>query len=271
MKSILLIGMGKFGQTLGTRLLNMGDEVMIVDKNEDIINALAPKYTNALIANCMNADNLSTMDIPSFDVCVVAIGDDFQSSLEITSLLKDLGAKYVVSKATTEIQRKFLLRNGADEVIYPDRDIAEKLAVKLNSAKVYDYIELDAPQTVRFVRVTNQGAIPAGGKFAVSGLRVFGHGNGQAPAAAPAFHAERQLDERNMRITWGAQPDAQGYMVRFGVSSEALYTHYQVIGDTSADIGCLNTGVTYYVSVSSDNESVVTAGRQVHKGPARNI
>ena len=85
MKSILLIGMGKFGQTLGTRLLNMGDEVMIVDKNEDIINALAPKYTNALIANCMNADNLSTMDIPSFDVCVVAIGDDFQSSLEITS------------------------------------------------------------------------------------------------------------------------------------------------------------------------------------------
>lgn len=126
MKSILLIGMGKFGQTLGTRLLNMGDEVMIVDKNEDIINALAPKYTNALIANCMNADNLSTMDIPSFDVCVVAIGDDFQSSLEITSLLKDLGAKYVVSKATTEIQRKFLLRNGADEVIYPDRDIAEK-------------------------------------------------------------------------------------------------------------------------------------------------
>ena len=148
MKSILLIGMGKFGQTLGTRLLNMGDEVMIVDKNEDIINALAPKYTYALIANCMNADNLSTMDIPSFDVCVVAIGDDFQSSLEITSLLKDLGAKYVVSKATTEIQRKFLLRNGADEVIYPDRDIAEKLAVKLNSAKVYDYIELDAEYSI---------------------------------------------------------------------------------------------------------------------------
>ena len=148
MKSILLIGMGKFGQTLGTRLLNMGDEVMIVDKNEDIINALAHKYTNALIANCMNADNLSTMDIPSFDVCVVAIGDDFQSSLEITSLLKDLGAKYVVSKATTEIQRKFLLRNGAEEVIYPDRDIAEKLAVKLNSAKVYDYIELDAEYSI---------------------------------------------------------------------------------------------------------------------------
>lgn len=156
MKSILLIGMGKFGQTLGERLLNMGDEVMIVDKNEDIVNTLAPKYTNALIANCMNENNLRTMDIPSFDVCVVAIGDDFQSSLEITSILKDLGARYVVSKATTEIQRKFLLRNGADEVVYPDHDIAEKLAVKLNSAKVFDYIELDAEYSIFEIAVPTE-------------------------------------------------------------------------------------------------------------------
>ena len=141
MKSILLIGMGKFGQTLGERFLSMGDEVMIVDKNESIINALAPKYTGALIANCMNADSLATMDIPSF---------------EITSLLKDLGAKYVVSKATTEIQRKFLLRNGADEVVYPDHDIAEKLAVKLNAAKVYDYIELDSEYSIFEIAVPNE-------------------------------------------------------------------------------------------------------------------
>ena len=144
--------MGKFGQTLGERLLNMGDEVMIVDKNEDIVNTLAPKYTNALIANCMNENNLRTMDIPSFDVCVVAIGDDFQSSLEITSILKDLGARYVVSKATTEI----LLRNGADEVVYPDHDIAEKLAVKLNSAKVFDYIELDAEYSIFEIAVPTE-------------------------------------------------------------------------------------------------------------------
>ena len=156
MKSVLLIGMGKFGQTLGERLLNMGDEVMIVDKNEDIVNTLAPKYTNALIANCMNENNLRTLDIPSFDVCVVAIGDDFQSSLEITSILKDLGARYVVSKATTEIQRKFLLRNGADEVVYPDHDIAEKLAVKLNSAKVFDYIELDAEYSIFEIAVPTE-------------------------------------------------------------------------------------------------------------------
>ncbi len=143
MVSVLLIGMGKFGRELGERLLGMGDEVMIVDKNEDNINALASRYTNALIMNCMIIDNLKTLDIPAFDVCVVAIGDDFQASLEITSNLKDLGAKKVVSKASTEIQRKFLTRAGADEVIYPDKDVAEKLAVTLNSANVINFIELD--------------------------------------------------------------------------------------------------------------------------------
>lgn len=156
MKSVLLIGMGKFGQILGEKLLNMGDEVMIVDRNEDVINALAPKYSGALIANCMNADNLQALDIPSFDVCVVAIGDDFQSSLEITSILKDLGAKHVVSKANTDIQRKFLFRVGADDVVYPNRDIAEKLAVKLNSAKVFDYIELDSAYSIFEIAVPSR-------------------------------------------------------------------------------------------------------------------
>lgn len=148
MKSVLLIGIGRFGQLVGEKLLNMGVEVMIVDKDEDVINALAPKYTNALVANCMNIDNLKAMDIPSFDACVVAISDDFQSSLEITSILKDLGAKYVVSRADTDIQRKFLFRVGADEVVYPNRDTAEKLAVKLHSKNVYDYIEIDAEYSI---------------------------------------------------------------------------------------------------------------------------
>ena len=148
MISILLIGMGKFGRTLGEKLLELGDEVMIVDKSEDVINSLAPRYTNALIANCMSMDNLETMDIPSFDACIVAIGEDFQASLEITSNLKDCGAKRVVSRATTEIQRKFLLRIGADEVIYPDADIAEKLAVRLNTENVINYVDLDSEYSI---------------------------------------------------------------------------------------------------------------------------
>ena len=142
MKSILLIGMGKFGQAVGESLLSFGDEVMIVDRNEEVINALAPKYSNAVIAACTNVDVLRTFDVPSFDCCIVCVGDDFQSSLEITSLLKELGAKYVVSRATTEIHKKFLLRNGADEVIYPDIDIAARLAMKISSSIIHDYFEL---------------------------------------------------------------------------------------------------------------------------------
>ncbi len=144
MKSFLLIGMGKFGRMLGQKMIEMGDEITVVDKNEDAINAVAPKYTNALIANCMNIDNLKAMDVPSYDACIVAIGDDFQASLEIASNLKDLGAKRIISRAATEIQSKFLMRVGADEVIYPDRDIADKLAIRLNSSNVINYIDLDS-------------------------------------------------------------------------------------------------------------------------------
>ncbi len=148
MKSVLLIGLGIFGQTLGEKLMAMDNEVLAVDRDEDKVNAVAKKYTNAIIANCMNVESLRSLDIPSFDACVVAISDDFQSSLEITSNLKDLGAKFIISKASTEIQRKFLYRVGADEVIYPNRDLAEKLAVKINSKRVYNYIELDSEHAI---------------------------------------------------------------------------------------------------------------------------
>lgn len=153
MKSVLLIGMSKFGQTLGRKLLSMGAEVMIVDKNEDKINLLASKYTSALVTDASREDTLSQLDVTSFDACVVAIGDDFQSSLEITSTLKELGAKYVISKATTLIQKKFLLKNGADEVIYPDIDVAEKVAIKINIEKVYDYALLNAECSIMEVAV----------------------------------------------------------------------------------------------------------------------
>lgn len=156
MRSILLIGMGQFGQLLGDKLLRLGNEVMIVDRDENVINALAPKYTNAVITNCINPDNVKSLDVPSFDACVVTIADDFQSSLEITSILKDLGAKFVVSKANTDIQRKFLFRVGADEVIYPNRDLAEKLAVRLNAQNVYDYIELDETYSIFEIAVPDK-------------------------------------------------------------------------------------------------------------------
>lgn len=142
MKNILVIGMGRFGQRLAESLLELRNNVMIVDENPEIISGLAPKFTNAEIADCTNPAVLRSLGPNTFDICFVTIGENFQSSLEISSQLKEMGAKRVIAKANRDIQAKFLLRNGADEVVYPERDMAEKLAVKCSANNLYDFIEL---------------------------------------------------------------------------------------------------------------------------------
>ncbi len=142
MKSFLIIGMGRFGHHLCKNLIELGNEVMIVDTAQEVMEDVIPLVTSAKIGDCTNPDVLKSLGVGNYDVCFVCIGTNFQSSLEVTSQLKEMGAKYVVSKATRDIHAKFLLRNGADEVVYPDRDVAEKTAVKFNANHVFDYIEL---------------------------------------------------------------------------------------------------------------------------------
>ena len=142
MKSVLIIGMGRFGHHLCTKMVELGNEVMIVDNDEERIKDMLPLVLNAQIGDCTNPDVLGELGVRNFDICFVCIGTNFQSSLEITSLLKESGAGYVVSKANRDIQAKFLLRNGADEVIYPDRDIAAKTAARFSEEHVFDYVGL---------------------------------------------------------------------------------------------------------------------------------
>lgn len=142
MKSILIIGMGRFGQHLCRNLAALDNEIMIVDQEEERLEDMLPLVVSAKIGDCTNETVLRSLGVANFDLCFVCIGTNFQSSLEITSMVKELGAKYVVSKANRDIHAKFLLKNGADEVIYPDRDIAEKLAVRYSANHVFDYIEL---------------------------------------------------------------------------------------------------------------------------------
>lgn len=142
MKSILCIGAGRFGTHLIKRLNALGNEIMAVDKNETRIDEILSEVASAKIADCTNEVVLRSLDVASFDICYVCIGDNFQANLEITSLLKENGAKRVVSKCNKDIHEKFLLMCGADEVIYPDRDIAEKIAVAHSSDQVFDFIEL---------------------------------------------------------------------------------------------------------------------------------
>ena len=138
MKTILMIGMGKFGHHLCQNLARLGNEIMIVDDREEVLEDLLPVVTSAKIGDCTNEEVLKSLGVRNFDLCFVCIGTNFQSSLEITSLLKEMGAKYVISKANRDIHAKFLLRNGADEVLYPDRDIAVKLAVIVSANHVFD-------------------------------------------------------------------------------------------------------------------------------------
>ncbi len=133
MKSVLLVGLGRFGKHIAEKLYELDHQVMAVDRREGRVDAVLPLVTNAQIGDSTNPDFLRSLGIGNFDFCIVAIGDDFQSSLETTSLLKELGAKLVVSRAASDVHAKFLLRNGADEIVYPERQLAEWTAIRYSA------------------------------------------------------------------------------------------------------------------------------------------
>ena len=143
MKSVLLIGLGRFGKHVAIKLHELNHEVMAIDKKEERVEEVLPYVTNAQIGDSMNEAFLRSLGIGNFDVCFVAIGNDFQGSLETTSLLKELGAKMVVSRAARDVQAKFLLRNGADEIVYTEKQMATWTAIRYTSDHIFDYIELD--------------------------------------------------------------------------------------------------------------------------------
>lgn len=142
MKSILLIGLGRFGKHIAIKLHELKHEVMAIDKKEERVEEVLPYVTNAQIGDSMNEAFLRSLGVGNYDACIVAIGNDFQSSLETTSLLKDLGAKMVVSRAARDVHAKFLLRNGADEIVYPEKQLATWTAIRYSSDHIFDYIEL---------------------------------------------------------------------------------------------------------------------------------
>lgn len=148
MKSILLIGLGRFGKHIAQQLNELNHEVMAVDCDEEKVEEILPYVTNAQIGDSTNPAFLKSLGIENFDVCMVAIGNDFQSSLETTSLLKELGAHLVVARAARDVQAKFLLRNGADEIVYPEKQMAKWTAIRYSAEHILDYIELDESHVI---------------------------------------------------------------------------------------------------------------------------
>ena len=156
MKNILIIGLGRFGKHIAYQLNELGHEVMAVDSNENLVNEILPYVTNAQIGDSTNEEFLESLGIGNYDLCVVAIGNNFQNSLETTSLLKDMGAKLVVSRAERDVQAKFLLRNGADKVVYPERQMAKWAAIRFTADHILDFIEVDDSHAIFEVEMPRQ-------------------------------------------------------------------------------------------------------------------
>ncbi|MBR3312246.1 MAG: TrkA family potassium uptake protein [Solobacterium sp.] len=142
MKNVLVVGAGRFGRYTCQKLHDMGHQVMLIEKDEDRINKALPYVTNAQIGDSTDPEFMRAIGVSDYDLCIVAIGDDFLSSLETTSVLEDLGAKKIVSRATSGNQEKFLLRNGATAVVYPERQLGSWTAIRFSSENISNYIEL---------------------------------------------------------------------------------------------------------------------------------
>lgn len=152
-KSVLLIGLGRFGKHIAIKLNELGHEIMAVDHNEERVNDVMNIVTDAQIGDSTNEAFLNTLGVDNYDLCIVTIGDNFQSSLETTCLLKELGAKMVISRAERDGQAKFLLRNGADEIVYPEKQLASWMAIRFSADHILDYIELDSSCSIFEVSV----------------------------------------------------------------------------------------------------------------------
>ena len=198
MKSVLLIGLGRFGQSVAEKLNELHHQIMAVDKNEERVNEILPVVTDAQIGDATSKAFLKTLGVESYDVCFVAIGEDFQSSLETTALLKELGAKKVVSRASREMHKQFLLRNGADEVVYPEGQLASWTAIRNTTDHVLDYIALDSEYAIYDLSVPQEwygktvGALDIRKKYNLNLLAVRQEGKPSAAVNSDTLLCENQ-------------------------------------------------------------------------------
>ncbi len=156
MKSILIIGIGSYGKYAALKYMQLGHDVMVVDEDEEKITEIASRVTSAQIGDCTREEVLRSLGINSYDICIVSIGDNFQASLEITSLLKELGATCVISMASKDNQAKFLLKVGADNVVYPNKDSAEHLAMRTGSRNVFEFFNLTSEVSIYEIPVPSK-------------------------------------------------------------------------------------------------------------------
>ncbi len=142
MKSFLIIGMSTYGQHLCQELSRLDNEIMIADMDAAVVESMVKYSVSAKICDCTKQEVLESFGVDEFDCCFVCLGGNFTELLEICYLLKELGAKKVIAEVNREIETKFVLRNGADEAIYPELDAAKRVAAKESSDSVFNALAL---------------------------------------------------------------------------------------------------------------------------------
>ena len=167
-KQFAVIGLGRFGSSIATTLFKLGHEVLAIDVNEEQVQKISETVTHVVQADTTDENSLKALGIRNFDV-VVAIGEDIQSNVLTTLLLKELGVKYIVAKARTELHGKMLAKIGADRVVYPERDMGLRVAHNLVSTNVLEYIELSPDLSVAEITAPK---ILVGRSLAETNLRV---------------------------------------------------------------------------------------------------
>lgn len=142
MKSVLIIGLGRFGRHIAKEFCQRNVDCFGIDSVEERIDLAMPFLTNAQIGDACDEQFMGSVGVDNFDCCIVTLGDNFQNSLVVTNLLKELGSSTVISKAGNDVHAKFLLKNGADEVIFTEKETAQRLAMRLSYDNIFDCIEL---------------------------------------------------------------------------------------------------------------------------------
>lgn len=155
-KQFIVIGMGRFGQSVAKALASLGQEVLAVDSDEALVGEIAPYVTHAVQADAADEKALAALGIRNFDVAVVTIGDNIQASILVTMLCKEMGVGFVLAKAVSELHGKVLYKTGADRVVYPERDMGMRVAHNLADSNILDYIEIAGD-----LRIVDVAALPA--------------------------------------------------------------------------------------------------------------
>lgn len=155
-KQFVVFGLGRFGVSLATTLAEAGYEVMAVDSNEEKVQDISSVVTQAIQADVADADTLKELGIRNFDVAIVAIGKDMQSSIMCTLLLKEMGIPMVVAKASSEVHKKLLEKLGADRIIFPEKDMGVRIATNLITGNIIDYIQLSKDYSIMEIAVLKE-------------------------------------------------------------------------------------------------------------------